>query len=866
MRSLAFVLRMVWRETRATPRRLLVLAAATAVGVAALVAIDSFTANLRTSVAGQAQALLGADLALSSRQPLPADVIALADSLACGRAAPPCPRTGGRVAREASFSAMAYVPRTSGARLVQLRAVEPGFPFYGENRTDPAGAWSTLREGRRALVDPSLLAALGARVGDSLSLGETRFVIAGTIVSTPGDVGIEAVLGPRVFVSYNYLPETKLLGFGARAQYSTYVKLPPGGAAQSVAERYRPPLRARRVQIRTVADDRSNLTDALTRLGNYLGLIALTALLLGGLGTASAVNVLLRRRLDSIAVLRCLGATAAQVFAIYVLQAATIALVGSAAGVGLGILLQRAIPAALQDFIPVDVQVALAPAALIKGLGVGLWVALIFALLPLLAVRRVPPLAVLRRDVEPPRGARDPLRWPAAALLALSVVTLSALQVGNWRRGGAFALGIGVAILGLWLLALGLIRGVRRWFPSGWPYVWRQGLANLYRPANQTVTVVLAIGFGAFLLAVLLLAQHTLLRQLDIAGGGRRANVLLFDIQPDQRAGVDSVLRAARFPTGAMTPIVPMRILSLKGHPVAGMLDTTATPAEAPRGRRPGSGPAAPGGWALRREYRSTYRDTVVASEKVVAGTWWKKGAAPGAISLEQGLATELGVGLGDQIVWDVQGVPVTTHVTSLREVEWARFEPNFFVVFAPGAIDGAPQTFATLTRAEQPARRGSLQRSVAERYSNVTTIDLAQVQQSIERLIDRIVLAIRFMALFTVAAGAVVLVGAVATTRYQRIREGALLRTLGATRSQVLRMVLAEYLALGILAGLAAIALAGAAGWALARWLFDAPFALPGVQLAALALVVAGGTALLGLLNSVDVVRRTPLEVLRAE
>jgi putative ABC transport system permease protein len=468
-------------------------------------------------------------------------------------------------------------------------------------------------------------------------------------------------------------------------------------------------------------------------------------------------------------------------------------------------------------------------------------------------------------------------------LLAGSTVALAALQVGSLRQGAIFSAGVAVALLLLWLASWGLIRAARRWLPARWPYLWRQGLSNLYRPSNQTVTVVLAIGFGAFLLGTLLLVQWNLLRQLRLTGGPQRPNLVLFDIQRDQLADVDRALSEAKLPSVGPVPIVPMRIASVKGTPVARILGDTSDAG--------GDGPS--GAWAFRREYRSTYRDTLVASERVVEGKWWRGrergggGAGqrgsdppdaasapprrhpaplPARISVEVELAGELGVGMGDEIVWDVQGLPVPTRVASLREVEWARFEPNFFVVFEPGVLEDAPQTLVTLTRIERPEERGVFQRRLAERLPNVTTLDLTALQQTLERLVDRVVLAIRFMAFFTLATGAVVLIGALATSRFQRIREGALLRTLGATRGQLFRILLAEYLALGLMAATVAAALAGVAAWALARWLFEGRFALPAVPLAGLSLAVVGLTVLVGLLNSRDVIRRTPLEVLRAE
>jgi putative ABC transport system permease protein len=875
--NLDFVVKLAWRETKAARRRLTLLMGSVAAGVAALVAINGFTENLRTSVGAQAKALLGADLAISSRKPFTARVTSLVDTLR--RADTAKTHRPGRAALVTSFSGMAYVTRTAGVRLVQVKAVEPGYPFYGSIVTAPRDRWATLAEGGRVIVDPTVLTALGARLGDTLALGDARLVIEAAATNVPGDVGVASAFGPRIYIGAIDLPKTNLLQFGSRAEYEYFIKLADSSRAQRIAEARRLELRNRRVGIRTVEDDRQDLTDTLTRVGNYLGLVALVALLLGGLGVASATHLFIRQKLDTIAVLRCLGATGGQVFLAYLFQSVAMGGLGSFLGAGIGIAVQQALPKLVRDLLPVDVTNAVAPKALLVGIGLGLWVATVFAILPLLGIRRVSPLSTLRRATEPAPGRRDPLTWAALGLLATSVVGLAAVQVADLRDGAIFAAGVGGVVLVLWLASLGLIRAIRRWFPSRLPYLTRQGLANLYRPSNQTVIVVLALGFGAFLLSTLFLVQHNLLREFRIGGtasSGRRPNLMFFDIQPDQAKGVAELLQAAGTPGSPMVPIVPMRIATLKG--VSVVPDTTrrdSTDEEVPdrrnrrsQSRRNASGP--PGGWAVRREYRSTYRDTLTSTEKLTAGSWWAPGShregEPVRISLEQDLAADLGVKVGDSIGWDVQGVRIESRIANLREVDWGRFQTNFFVVFESGALERAPQMLVTLARADSAGTRGAVQRRVAERYPNVSAIDLSQVQQAIESVLGRASLAVRFLALFSLAAGTIVLVGAVTTARLQRLREGVLLKTLGATRRQVLRILVVEYLALGLLSVLVAIVLSSSAGWALAKWVFDAAYDLPLLPLAGLTVLVVGLTLTVGLWSSAEVLKRPPLEILRTD
>jgi putative ABC transport system permease protein len=859
---------MAWRESRAGRRRLWLLTGAVTAGVAALVAINSFTQNLRTSVAAQARALLGADLAFHSGKALPPAVNALLDSLIVpgpdGRA--------GRRALQISFVGMAYVPRTPGVRLVQVRAIEGGYPFYGAISTEPAGRWQRLADADGVLVDPVLLSALGARLGDTLALGNGRFPILGTVLNVPGDVGVFSAFGARVFLPARALGATGLLQFGSRADYDAFVELPPGRDAQAIARKYRNPLRELRVGIRTVEEDREDLTDALSQLGNYLGLVALVALLLGGLGVASAVNVFIKRKLDTIAVLRCLGATSAEVFAVYLLQALVMGGIGSAIGAAFGVGLQQLLPFLFTGLLPVDVRVVPSPGSILLGTGLGLWVAGMFAALPLLGVRRVSPLMTLRRDVEPPAG-RDRLARLTLLLIAASVVALASIQVGRLRDGAVFAAACGIALCCLWLAARALIGAVRRWFPSHWPYLWRQGLANLYRPANQTVTVVLALGFGAFILTTLFLAQANLLRQFRPGGAHTRPNLMLYDIQPAQREGLAGIITANGLSSAPAVPIVTMRIKSIRDIPASQLTpppDSSADTGSVRRRRgRPPQPSGVPAAWAVRREYRSTYRDSLTGTEKLVAGRWWARGAARDSIALisvEKGLADGLAVKVGDEIVWDVQGSEIRTRIANLREVEWRRFEPNFFIVFQPGVLERAPQMLVMLVRADSAATRGLLQRRIAERFPNVTILDLSQIQQALEGILDRGALIVRFLALFSLVTGAIVLVGSVSASRLQRIREAVLLKTLGATRRQVLHILVAEYTALGILAAIASVLLASLAGWALTRWVFQTPFHLPALQLAGLTLLLIGLTLGVGLWNSAEILKRAPLAVLREE
>jgi putative ABC transport system permease protein len=926
------LLRLAWRESRTARRRLALYMSSIAFGVAALVAIDSFAGNVTRSIREQSRTLLGGDMALSARAAMPAVVDTVLDSLATQQV---------RAARVTTFASMALAEPSGGTRLVQVRAVSPGFPFYGAIETVPAGAWSRVHADTIVFVDPSLLVALDAKVGDVLRLGQQAFTIGGTLGNVPGDAGIASVIGPRVYVSDRWVERTGLLKFGSRAEYQVVLQLPAalaertraralkyalwkrvdaesfardsvrrardgdrrnaaggddepdttaandratsaavasvqrpgdstaGAAPDSTAAATRPtaarPLTAprARINVRTVADTERDFTQAVAQLADFLSIIGLIALLLGGIGVASGVNAFVSAKIDTVAVLRCLGATSRQVLALYLVQAVAMGLLGATAGVLLGVGVQFLLPRVMGDFLPVDVTIALEPLPLLLGLATGVWVAMVFALRPLLALRRVSPLQAIRRNADPgalPSEWRDPARLTVDVLLVGSILGIVLSRVEGWRNGLAMAGGILGVVVVLWLAATALIALARRSPRPSWPFPLRQGVANLHRPANQTRAVTLALGFGAFLLSTVYLVQANLLSRVQTTADASAGNLLFFDVQDDQAAPLDSLLRARQHPIVQQTPIVTMRVESINGRSVTALsADTTVRRA----------------GWTLRREYRSTYRDSLQGSETVVQGRWFPSPAereraratnpdAPYLVSIEQGVARDMAVTIGDTITWNVQGVPVRTVVHNLRTVNFARFEANFFVVFEPAALRRAPQQFVIVSNVPPGTAMAEVQRDVVRRFPNVSSLDLTLVRQTIGSIVDRVTLAIRFLGLFSLAMGVPVLFSAVAATRRARLREGVLLRTLGATRRQVARVLLAEYGALGALGALTGMVLSFGGAWAITRFVFDDPFdpAIGPTVLIAAGLLLL--TMTIGVLTSRDVYRETPMMAIR--
>ena len=834
-----------------------------AIGVAALVAVDSYSADVVRSIHVQARSLLGADLSVSARRTLPPPARAWLDSLRA---------RGAAEAHVTTFSSMALGGSLAGGgkgtRLVQVRAMGPGAPFYGKIETSPPDKWKELQDGPYAIVDSALLIALDAKIGDTLSLGYARFAIIATLRNVPGDIGVASALGPRVYIPDRYLAATQLLTYGSRAEYETLVRLPASMDADALAKSHRQLFDSLQVRARSVADTERSLTRSIEQLGRFLGLVGLIALLLGGTGVASALRAYMAEKIDAIAVLRCLGASASQVVWMFVIEAAGLGLAGALMGVVLGAGVQLVLPHVLGSFIPVDVKPQLEWIPALSGLALGTWVGVLFALGPVLGVRNVAPLQVLRRDDDSAQGVarsawRDPPRVIAALVLAASVVAVCIARADSAIVGLWMSAGIAAAIGATWVAAIVCARLAKRLARLRWSFVVRHGITNVDRPGNQTRPVVLALGFGAFLLGTLALVQGNLLRQLSSAANASAANLAFFDVQTDQARPLDSLLRSRDLPVLSQVPIVPMRIAAYRSRkPPLPARDERRSDSSAR-----GAGANRPS-WALRREYRSSYRDSIAPSEKLVAGKWWTSDGPDidgvYEISVEQSLAEELGVEVGDTITWDVQGVRLRTRITSLREVEWTRFEPNFFVVFQPAALREAPQTYVMLTRVDDDAARARVQRDAVLRFPNVSTIDLTLIENAVGRILDRVSLAVRFMALFSVVTGVLVLISAIAASRRQRVRESVLLKTLGATRPQIVRMLFTEYALLGAIGSVAGIVLAVGGGWAAVHFIFKTPFAVTPLSLAAVASATILLTVATGLFAARDVFSETPMTALR--
>ncbi len=845
MSAPGFISTMAWRDSRSSRRRLLLFSISISLGVAALIAIGLFRASLAQAIDEQSRALLGADLVIESTRPFTAEQEQILHSL------------GDAQAREVRFSTMAVFPKSGGTRLVSLRALGGDFPFYGKMETAPPDAAHRFRRRDQALPEESLLLQFRAQPGDPLKIGDATFAIAGALKKMPGEASPAASFAPRVYLPLQDLARTHLLKPGSVARYLAFVRFAPNENAATRMKQLAPRLDKAGLQYDTVAKRKKDLGEALENLYRFLNLVGFIALLLGAVGVGSAIQAHLQQKTQTAAVLRCLGASGRTTIGVYLLQVTGMGLAGVAVGAVLGLTTHAILPAVLQTFIPFPLPRAIAWAPVFIGMAVGLAVCLLFALPPLLRFRRVSPLLALRAAVDEnaqPVGW-DPAIWFVWILITASLTAFAVSQAEKWSDGLFVAGGLVVAVAILVGIAKLLTVLLRRLLPRHWSFVLRQGMANLYRPNNRTLLLTLSLGLGTFLLLTIYLTRDVLLGQFHAIGAHNQPNIFLFDIQPDQKKAVAALVRQEGLPVIQEAPIVTMRLVEVKGRKSSEILKD-------PKQTVPD--------WELEREYRSTYRANLSETEKITAGKWvghfdYQPGRTV-PISIEEEIAKDLGLTIGDTLVFDVQGVPIKSRVASLRKVDWKRFQTNFFVVFPTGVLENAPRFNVLVSRVPTPAASAKLQNAVVNKFPNVSAIDLTSVIQTVDGILSKVELVIRIMSLFTVGTGIIVLASTIWSGRYQRLKESVLLRTLGATRRQIWQILGAEYLFLGLLASATGIVLALLGSWALALFVFQLDYAPSFLPIALAAGCVTLLTVLVGLLTSYGVGNAPPLAILREE
>lgn len=882
---LTVFLKLAWRETKSSWSRFLFLFACLALGVGAIVAVDLFATTVERTILGDTRALLGGDLEISSRRSLGTNTLNLLNSL---------PDRGITLSHVTELTGMAapYSPDRSQpttSQLVEIKAVDSTYPFYGVVQVEPSQnvqkAIGTSRSDCLGdpcfgtIVQESLLFRLQLDIGEEISLGEAYFKIVGILRKEPDQVANAFSLGPRILISREALAATQLVKPGSRIHERIRLKVPAAYPLNSLVGELRGRLSQEGVQVNSFQDAQPRLRRFLDQLSLYLGLLGLTTLLVGGIGVACTIQGFLAQKTTNIATLKTMGADSIQVTGIYLTQCLFLGGIGSLLGIFLGAGFSRVIPWLFSGLLPPGFSTSFAFFPLLKGLALGISATFIFSLWPLLSIRHISPAQVYRQDVDPEnlpitgqysltgrslswfrKLRHDRLRLLIGVLITVSMMLLAVFQARSFSLGLFFSVAFLGAVLSL-LAGTGFFYWLLRRVNFPQRFLLRHATNNLQRPGNFTSAMTLAIGIGVMLLSTLLTIQYALLNLIGNQIPASAPTFFFIDIQPDQQKPFENLLRQ-QVPEAPfnLVPVVRSRLLKIDGQPI--------DPEDYQHQRNR---------WYFTREYVLTALPNLPNDNVLTQGTWWQNSDSQRPaqrnsgekivplVSVEEEAARNLGLSLGSTLTLDIQGVPLTARVSSLRKVDWSSFSMNFFMIFEPGALEDAPFTYISTARIPK-SHEQSLQQSIVAALPNVTAIHVGDVLDNIIRIFEQLATGIQSLALVCVGMGAVVMMAAISINRYRRLQELAILKALGGSRTLLLGSLGIEFGFIGGFGGLTGLGLGALLSWGIVHFFFDLPWQMTiGFVSAGWGLTVLA-TIFTGLLGTYRLLGFPPLPILRQD
>jgi len=841
---------LVLAESRGAWKRMAFFILCIAIGVGAVMTVKSFSNMVQATIQGQAKGLLAADIAIKGSWEQDEEDLAYQKKI--------LPK-GTEFLFLKELHGMAQFknpgsPKNSGSLITELKAIPlsgPQYPFYGLFKNNPDRPLQELLKRNGAVVESSFLIKTGLNMGDEFSLGKTKLKITGIVVSEPDRISRAFSIGPRLFISRTSLDKADLIQPGSRIKHRTLIKIPDRIELETALVLLERGLPDKTISIRTYKDMQSSLSSSIERMGQYLGALGVIALLMGGIGVAMIVRTFMAQKLDTVAIMNCLGASSHTLLKVYLLQAMLMGLAGSLLGVTLGFSLTYLLPSKMEGLINYQLIPTFYWLPALQSLLLGVAITLLFCLWPLLRAVKTRPLRLFRRNFEEEEltsGNRKD-RWFAGLTLSLGLAAIICWQAESLKRGLVFLLALGISIALFSLASIFLLK-ILKALPQSGSIARRYGMSNLKRPNNQAASIITCLGMGIMLILTVRLVQMDMLAMLNKNTEMNPPNYFFIDIQRDQKDTFMQVLdQIAPESERSMTPLVRSRLHSIDEKLIANWEYKDKKREE----------------WFINREFALTYIEGPPPKDnEIIEGKWWNEEQAKKAeVSLEQDAAKRLGARIGSKLTIDIQGIPVSAKVTSIRSVNWRNMRTNFYMIFSPGALAGAPLTYVATVHVPDE-KELQLQHAVVKALPNITALSTRDIVNTLESTVSKLTTLVDFMSGFAIAAGLFILSGSIASTKYRRLRESAVLKILGAQRKTVASILGFEYATLGVIAGLVGILLAQGFSWVVMKYMIKSAWHLqPGVLIWAFCFGVLL-TVATGILSSLDVINNKPLKTIR--
>ena len=787
---------LAFRETRNSRGKLAFCLFSVALGVASVTTVRNIIFSFHESINFQSREVLGADIALRSRQPLFTNKKSkeLQEDLE---------KSGLRGTSLVQFYSMIYQKENKTNRLSFISAIGKGFPFYGKVHTQKATDWDSFLNSKQAfaLVDQAILEELNAKVGDTISIGEKNFQILGFVQDTGSHPFRSPRLAPKTYIKYKDLEGTGLLKFGSRIQYNYMYKSPPAFSLENWKKENFAKAIKNNIQVYTYKEALSRIQRFMERFSSFLSIISLIILLLSGLGIASSMSIFMQNRERNIAIYRNLGLQGIEVFWIYFSLTIFLALLGSL----LGILVGNLIPivfskiGSFQEFqklFSTSLEIQTFASASIYGILSGLCISLLFVIIPIYRIRAIPPLQILRKEEKPKLNKKDTLVLSFVFIFFFFIfIGLVANQLGSWKEAAFFTLLLLIVFVAFRLvvyLVMRLAKLTRNFLTS---YHIRQGLQNLYRPNNQSNLMITSLGLGMLLISLLWVLEKTFLEEVRITDKEKTPNYFLLDVQVNQKEAIENILEKFPVKNANLSAMITARIKSINGKEI--------NVKKIPQDRRRQT-------WSNTLQIRQNYiaiRKELLSSEKIVEGTFWTFKPKRQELSVSQRWAKRIGVKIGDRIAFDIEGIPLEVPVTSFRKIRWQSMQANASLLLSHNAYN-APYFYIGSYWLNDSVKNKELKNAILEKFPNISILNINDVIERVESVVKQISILISLLAFLCLGNGLLVLISIVFSNRLLRIKEAMLLKVLGARRLDLRRIYLSEYFFLSILTSLSAFLL----------------------------------------------------------